>query len=62
LRDGRWQSTIGFGLRGRTLGIYGYGKLGSMVAKIGIAFGMDVLAFGREASLERATAERDRMC
>jgi D-3-phosphoglycerate dehydrogenase len=57
LRDGRWQSTIGFGLRGRTLGIYGYGKLGSMVAQIRIAFGMNVLAWGRQASLERAAAD-----
>lgn len=57
LRAGCWQSTIGFGLRGRTLGIYGYGKLGSMVAQIGIAFGMNVLAFGRKASSERAATD-----
>ena len=57
LRAGCWQSTIGFGLRGRTLGIYGYGKLGSMVAQIGIAFGMNVLAFGRQASQERAAVD-----
>lgn len=57
LRAGRWQSTIGFGLRGRTLGIYGYGKLGAMVAKIGIAFGMEVLVWGRKGSLGRAVAD-----
>lgn len=57
LRAGRWQSTIGFGLRGRTLGIYGYGKLGSMVAQIGLAFGVQLLTFGRKGSLERAKAD-----
>jgi len=57
LRQGRWQSTIGLGLRGRILGIYGYGKLGSMVAHIGKAFGMNVLAWGRQGSLDRAAKD-----
>lgn len=57
LHDGRWQSTIGFGLRGRTLCIYGYGKLGSMTAQIGVAFGMMPLIWGRTGSLERAAAD-----
>jgi D-3-phosphoglycerate dehydrogenase / 2-oxoglutarate reductase len=57
LRAGRWQSTIGLGLRGRTLGIYGFGRLGSMVAQIGAAFGMKLLVWGRQGSLDRATAE-----
>jgi D-3-phosphoglycerate dehydrogenase len=57
LRGGRWQSTLGLGLRGRTLGIYGFGRLGSMVARIGVAFGMEVLVWGRQGSLDRATAE-----
>ncbi|MBB2671471.1 UNVERIFIED_ORG: D-3-phosphoglycerate dehydrogenase [Rhizobium esperanzae] len=57
LRKGSWQSTVGFGLRGRTLGIYGFGKLGSMVARIGAAFGMELLIWGREGSLDRARAE-----
>jgi D-3-phosphoglycerate dehydrogenase len=57
LRRGRWQSTIGLGLRGRTLGIYGFGRLGSMVARIGVAFGMEVLVWGRQGSRERAAAE-----
>lgn len=57
LRKGRWQSTVGLGLRGRTLGIYGLGRLGSMVARIGVAFGMEVLVWGRQGSLERAKDE-----
>jgi D-3-phosphoglycerate dehydrogenase / 2-oxoglutarate reductase len=57
LREGRWQSTVGLGLRGRTLGIYGFGRLGLMVARIGVAFGMEVLAWGRQGSLDRARAE-----
>jgi D-3-phosphoglycerate dehydrogenase len=56
LRSGAWQSTIGWGLRGRTLGIYGFGKLGAMVAEIGVAFGMKLLVWGRQGSLERASA------
>lgn len=58
MRAGRWQSTIGLGLRGRTLGIYGYGKLGAMVAKIGLAFGMELLVWGRQGSLDRAGADQ----
>ena len=45
------------GLRGRTLGIYGYGRLGGVVAGYGKAFGMKVLVWGREASRERARAD-----
>ncbi|ULJ76547.1 D-2-hydroxyacid dehydrogenase family protein [Rhizobium gallicum] len=57
LRKGSWQSTVGLGLRGRTLGIYGFGRLGSMVARIGAAFGMELLIWGRQGSLDRARAE-----
>jgi D-3-phosphoglycerate dehydrogenase len=57
LRQGSWQSTIGLGLRGRTLGIYGFGRLGSMVARIGVAFGMELLVWGRQGSRVRARAE-----
>lgn len=56
LRAGHWQSTLGKGLRGRTLGIWGYGKIGSLVAGYGRAFGMNVLVWGREGSLSRAQA------
>lgn len=57
LRAGRWQTTLGSVLRGRTLGIFGYGKIGSLVAGYGRAFGMNVLAWGREGSLSRARAD-----
>ena len=55
LRAGKWQAyPIGTGLRGKTLGIYGYGRIGAVVAGYGKAFGMNVLAWGREASLAKA--------
>lgn len=58
LKAGKWQAyPIGLGLRGKTLGIYGYGKIGAVVAGYGRAFGMDVLVWGREGSLERARAD-----
>jgi D-3-phosphoglycerate dehydrogenase len=57
MKRGDWQTTIGTGLRGRTLGVFGYGKIGSIVANYGKAFGMKVLVWGREGSLSRATAD-----
>jgi D-3-phosphoglycerate dehydrogenase len=57
LRAGQWQSTVGVGVHGKTLGIYAYGKIGSLVAKAGAAFGMKVICWGRGASLERAKAD-----
>lgn len=54
LKHGRWQSTLGVGLSGRTLGVYAFGKIGSLVASIGRAFGMHVICWGREGSLKRA--------
>ncbi|CAM9878937.1 unnamed protein product, partial [Phaeothamnion confervicola] len=56
LKKGGWQQSVGRCLRGRTLGIYGYGKIGAVVAGYGKAFGMKVQAWGREGSLERAKA------
>ncbi|HYL37932.1 MAG TPA: D-2-hydroxyacid dehydrogenase family protein [Bryobacteraceae bacterium] len=57
LRAGRWQAgSIGLGLRGKTLGIYGYGKLGGVVAGYGKAFGMKVLVWGRESTIAKARA------
>lgn len=57
LKSGRWQSTIGTALRGRTLGILGYGRIGAVLARYGKAFEMKVLAWGRERSAERARAD-----
>ena len=47
----------GAALRGKTLGIYGYGRIGAVVAGYGKAFGMDVRVWAREASLARARAD-----
>ena len=57
LKSGQWQTTLGFGVRGRTLGILGYGKVGSLVAGYGRAFEMKVLVWGRDGSLARARAD-----
>jgi D-3-phosphoglycerate dehydrogenase len=57
LKEGKWQRGIGNTLRGKTLGIYGYGRIGSVVAGYGKAFGMNVLIWAREASRLRARAE-----
>lgn len=54
LQAGRWQCGVGRGLRGKTLGIYGYGRIGLVVAGYGKAFGMNILVWGRGKSLERA--------
>lgn len=57
LKGGRWQIGIGSTLRGKTLGIFGYGRIGRVVAGYGKAFGMNVLIWAREESLARARAE-----
>ena len=57
LRAGRWQAGVGDTLRGRTLGIVGYGRIGRVVAEYGRAFGMPVLVWSRPESRERATAD-----
>jgi len=54
LKAGQWQIGVGHSLRGKTLGIYGYGRIGSVVAGYGKAFGMNVLVWAREGSRERA--------
>ena len=57
LRAGIWQTGVGDTLRGKCLGVYGYGRIGATVAGYGRAFGMDVLVWAREASRERARAD-----
>ena len=55
LRAGQWQASVGTGLHAKTLGVYGFGRIGSLVAEVGRAFGMRVVVWGREGSLSRAT-------
>src|SRR5437667_1374836 len=58
LRAGTWQAfPVGTGLRGKTLGIYGYGRIGAVVAGYGKAFGMKVLVWAREPALANARAD-----
>ncbi len=57
LKAGKWQTGIGYTVRGKTLGIFGYGRIGSTVAGYGRAFGMNVLIWAREATLAKARAD-----
>jgi D-3-phosphoglycerate dehydrogenase / 2-oxoglutarate reductase len=57
LKAGKWQIGVGWGLREKMLGIFGYGRIGSVVAGYGRAFGMKVLVWARENSLKRAQEE-----
>jgi D-3-phosphoglycerate dehydrogenase len=57
LKAGHWQAGVGSSLRNKTLGIFGYGRIGSAVAGYGKAFGMNVVAWARPQSLVRAKAE-----
>ena len=54
LKQGVWQTSVGTGVHGKTLGIYALGKIGSVVAQIGKAFGMKVTCWGRDASKAKA--------
>jgi D-3-phosphoglycerate dehydrogenase len=57
LKAGTWQIGVGGSLRGKLLGIYGYGRIGKTVAGYGKAFGMDVMVWAREPSRENAKAD-----
>jgi D-3-phosphoglycerate dehydrogenase / 2-oxoglutarate reductase len=57
LRAGRWQAGVGWTLRGKTLGIYGYGRIGKVVAGYGRAFGMHVVVWSRESSRAQASLD-----
>ena len=57
LKAGKWQTGIGTTMRGKTLGIYGYGRIGSVVAGYGRAFGMNVLIWARPQTLVAARAD-----
>lgn len=54
--NGAWQSTIGIGLQGKTLGLLGLGKIGQQMATIGQAMGMNILAWSENLTAERAEA------
>jgi phosphoglycerate dehydrogenase-like enzyme len=55
-REGRWQTSLGLGLNGKTLGVIGLGTLGSRVARVGRAFEMEVLVWSQNLTAERAAA------
>ena len=57
LRAGKWQIGVCSSLRGKTLGVYGYGRIGAVVAGYAKAFGMNVIVWAREASRARAQAD-----
>jgi len=57
LKAGKWQIGVGNSLRGKTMGIFGYGRIGAVVAGYAKAFGMKVLVWSRETSLARARAD-----
>lgn len=57
LRAGRWQTRLGRSLLFKTLGIYGYGRIGKVIAGYGQAFGMNLLVWGTDRSLEAARAD-----
>jgi D-3-phosphoglycerate dehydrogenase len=57
LKAGRWQIGVHSSVRGKRLGIYGYGRIGAVVAGYGKAFGMTVSVWARDASLARARAD-----
>ena len=54
LKAGQWLGSLGTGVAGKTLGIYAFGRIGSLVARVGRAFEMHVLCWGREGSTARA--------
>jgi phosphoglycerate dehydrogenase-like enzyme len=56
MRKGAWQTTVGTGLQRKTLGVLGLGKLGTQVAAVGKAFGMNVIAWSQNLTPERAQA------
>ena len=56
VRSGGWQQTVGMDLNGKTLGVLGLGRIGSQVARIGNAFGMNVIAWSQNMTLEAAEA------
>ena len=56
-KAGQWQTTLGTTVVGKTLGVYAYGRIGNIVAKVGRTFGMRVICWGREGSTAQARAD-----
>jgi len=56
LRQGKWQSRLGTGLKGKVLGVVGLGRLGSQMAAIGKAFGMEIIAWSPNLTADKAKA------
>lgn len=56
VRNGKWGDGIGYGLAGKTLGVLGLGKQGTQVARVGLAFGMKVVAWSQNLTVEQASA------
>ena len=61
MRTGHWQTTIGHDLSGKTLGVIGLGRLGARVAAVGVAFGMELIAWSPNLTPERAAAAGARL-
>ncbi len=57
MKDGKWQTNIGSTIRGKKIGIWGYGKIGQQVAKYAQVFGANVLVWGSEASRNQAVLD-----
>jgi D-3-phosphoglycerate dehydrogenase len=57
LKAGQWQTTLGTTVAGKTLGVYAYGRIGTIVARAGRAFEMKVVCWGREGSTAKAKAD-----
>src|SRR3954466_15709692 len=57
MRHGGWQTRIGHRLAGKTLGLLGLGRLGSAVARVGLAFGMKAIAWSQNLTAERASEQ-----
>jgi phosphoglycerate dehydrogenase-like enzyme len=57
MRDGGWQTRIGHRVAGKTLGLLGLGRLGSAVARVGLAFGMKAIAWSQNLTAEKAAAQ-----
>ena len=61
VQSGGWQRTVGDGVRGKVLGVLGLGNIGSDVARIGLAFGMEVIAWSENLTPEKAAAAGARL-